>query len=331
MNIKASPDQAPSVGVLLSNLGTPDSPSVTDVRRYLKEFLSDRRVVSMPRILWWPVLNFIILNTRPKHSAHAYAKIWTEEGSPLLTISQQQAQALQIAMNLEKQCFHVVLAMRYGQPSIAEGLKELRDKGVRNIIVLPLYPQFSHTTTSSTRDAIVSEISKRDEPIAIEFIEHYYAEPKYIDALAESVREHWSNHGRAQKLVMSFHGIPQDYADAGDPYPVQCNQTAALLANALELKSDDWVLSFQSRLGPKQWLEPYTNTTLKSLAAAGIKKVQLLCPGFSADCLETLEEIKIENRDVFITAGGKDYQYIQCLNAQNAHIEMMTTLIHRRL
>jgi ferrochelatase len=331
MNTKASLAQTPSIGVLLSNLGTPDSPSVTDVRRYLKEFLSDRRVVSMPRILWWPVLNFIILNTRPKRSAQAYAKIWTEEGSPLLTISQRQAQALQTAMNLEKQRFHVVLAMRYGQPPIAEGLKELRDKGVQKIIVLPLYPQFSHTTTSSTRDAIESEISKRDEPIAIEFIEHYYAEPKYIDALAGSVREHWSNHGRAQKLVMSFHGIPQDYAEAGDPYPVQCKQTAALLANALELKSDDWVLSFQSRLGPKQWLEPYTNKTLETLAAAGIKKVQILCPGFSADCLETLEEIKIENRDVFIAAGGKDYQYIRCLNAQNAHIEMMATLIRRRL
>ena len=331
MNTKATHNSSPGIGVLLSNLGTPDSPAEKDVRRYLKEFLSDRRVVSMPRILWWPVLNFIILNTRPKRSARMYAKIWTPEGSPLLLISQQQAQALQSMLDQEKQKFHVVLAMRYGQPSIAEGLKALSRQGIQRVIVLPLYPQFSHTTTSSTRDAITSEVSKYDKALSIDFIEQYHAEQAYIDALAESVREHWSQHGRAQKLVMSFHGIPQDYADAGDPYPIQCKQTAMLLAKSLKLQDDDWGLSFQSRLGPKQWLEPYTDKTLESLAASGIKSVQMICPGFSADCLETLEEIKMENRDVYLAAGGEDYQYIQCLNARKTHIEMMASLISRQV
>lgn len=327
MNSPATQRETDKIGVLLTNLGTPDSPSTADVRKYLKEFLSDRRVVSAPRLLWWPILNLVILNTRPKKSAEAYQKIWTDEGSPLLIISQQQAEALQKVLNKEHREFRLELAMRYGKPSIKAGIESLISQGVNRIVVLPLYPQFSHTTTSSTLDAVNQCLSKITNPPPIDFIERYHNHPAYIGALAESVREHWQQNGRAEKLVMSFHGIPQEYADAGDPYPLECAQTADLLAKALELKEDEWLLTFQSRLGPKQWLQPYTNETLASLAQAGVKNIQILCPGFSVDCLETLEEIQIENREVFMSAGGEHYQYIPCLNNRTSHIKMMAELV----
>ncbi len=325
-------DNNQTIGVLLTNLGTPDSPKVADVRRYLKEFLYDQRVVKTPKIIWWPILNLVILNTRPKRSAEAYAKIWTDAGSPLLTISQQQASALQLALDAEAQNFSVELAMRYGKPAIAEAINAFKQQGIEKIVVLPLYPQFSDTTTSSTSDAI--ELALASQPAwspRIHFIQQYYDEPAYIEALANSVQRHWSEHGRAEKLVMSFHGIPEDYAKAGDPYPEQCKQTADLLAKALALKSSEWMLTFQSRLGPKQWLQPYTDKTLEELAQSGVKNVQIMCPGFSADCLETLEEIQMENRDVFIEAGGEKYFYIPCLNAEAEHIQMMVSLIRQQL
>lgn len=316
-----------TIGVLLSNLGTPDSPSVSDVRRYLKEFLSDPRVVNMPKLLWWPMLNFVILNTRPKRSARAYAKIWTDKGSPLLSISQQQAGALQRALDEQQQLFQVELAMRYGSPSIAAGLRSLEEKGIQKVVVLPLYPQFSDTTTSSTADAIQHVTSKLARPPVINFIQYYYDHPAYIEALANSVRKVWSEQGRAEKLLMSFHGIPQDYADAGDPYPAQCRQTAKRLASALKLDDQEWVLTFQSRLGPKQWVQPYTDKTLETMAQSGLKNIQVICPGFSADCLETLEEIQMENREVFLGSGGEAYQYIPCLNSDAEHIQMMVSLV----
>ncbi len=320
-----NPENSPT-GVLLTNLGTPDSPGVDDVRRYLKEFLSDRRVVSLSRLIWWPLLNLVILNTRPKHSARAYEKIWTDEGSPLMVIGRQQAQALQSALAKEDG-YRVELAMRYGKPSIAAGIKRLKQQGVKKIVVLPLYPQFSHTTTSSTRDAVNSVVNSDPATPEIYFIEQFYDHPDYISALANSVRTHWACSGRADKLVMSFHGIPEAYAAAGDPYPQQCRQTAALLAEALQLDEDAWIVTFQSRVGRKEWLRPYTDKTLESLAQSGTRSVQILCPGFSADCLETLEEIEVENRNYFLEAGGERYEYIACLNAQPDHIQMLASLV----
>lgn len=247
-------DNAP-IGVLLTNLGTPDSPEVVDVRRYLKEFLSDPRVVSMSPLIWWPLLNLVILNIRPKYSARAYQKIWTDEGSPLLAFSRQQAEALQLALGNDGR-YAVELAMRYGNPSIEAGMASLKQRGARKIVVLPLYPQFSHTTTSSTRDAVDGVVNDDQDPAEIRFISQYFEHPGYIAALADSVLEHWARSGRADKLVMSFHGIPEDYVAAGDPYAGQCRQTAKLLADTLELNEDEWLLTFQSRVGKKSGYDP---------------------------------------------------------------------------
>ena len=321
-------DGCGSLGVLLVNLGTPDSPSVKDVRKYLKEFLWDPRVVELARPVWWLVLNLIILNTRPIRSARAYAKVWTAAGSPLMVISRQQHTALQQAFDqLPDASVKVALAMRYGKPSIATGLQELRDAGVQRVLVLPLYPQYSATTTASVVDAVADELRHwRDLP-ELRFVNDYYRHPAYIRALADSVRSYRSEHGEPDRLLMSFHGIPQEYVDAGDPYADQCEETARLLAQELELPAEHWQLSFQSRLGPKQWLRPYTDHTLQALANDGIKNVHVICPGFSVDCLETLEEVAMENRDIFLGAGGEQYGYIACLNDQASHIQLFSELV----
>jgi ferrochelatase len=324
-----SPDR---LGVLLVNLGTPDSPSPTDVRRYLKEFLWDPRVVEMARPIWWLVLNGIILNTRPRRSAKAYAKVWTDAGSPLLVISRQQRDALQQSLSETLPGpVSVALAMRYGNPSIADGLAELRDAGARRLLVLPLYPQYSATTTASIFDAVTGELQRWRWLPELRFINHYHDDPGYIGALADSVREHWAEHGQAERLVMSFHGIPQEYFMAGDPYFCECQKTGRLLAETLGLSDPQWLLTFQSRLGPKQWLQPYTDKTLAKLGADGVKSVDVICPGFSADCLETLEEIAMENRDTFLEAGGQDYRYIPCLNDRTEHVAALTQLVQRHL
>lgn len=324
--------EKPVTGVLLANLGTPDSPLPRDVRRYLKQFLWDRRVVELPRPLWWPVLNLIILNTRPRRSARAYAKIWTDEGSPLLVISRRQHAALQAALDARLDVpVRVALAMCYGNPSIAAGLAELREAGVRRVLVLPLYPQYSATSGAAIFDAVTQELQRWRAVPELRFINDYHDHPAYITALAESVREFQAEHGTPDKLLMSFHGIPQDYADKGDPYPCQCEVTAERLARELELEQVQWQFSFQSRLGPKDWLKPYTDQTLEMLGKQGVKSVQVLCPGFSADCLETLEEIAMENRDVFKESGGSDYRYIPCLNDRPAHIDFMAGLVERHL
>lgn len=323
-------DTPECVGVLLTNLGTPDSAGRSDVRRYLKEFLWDQRVVEIPRIAWWFVLNLIILNTRPKRSSAAYAKVWTDEGSPLLVISKKQAKALQAA--LESQLsgqVKVELAMRYGNPSIAAGLDKLRQAGARRILVLPLYPQYSASTTASTFDAVTNEIQRWRWIPELRFINHYHDNKGYISALASGIRRYWAEHGQPAKLVMSFHGIPKEYFTAGDPYFCECHKTARLLADELDLSDEQWQLTFQSRLGPKEWLTPYTDKTLESLAREGVKKVHVICPGFSADCLETLEEIAMENKEVFIQAGGEDYAYIPCLNDDSEHIDMLSELLLR--
>ncbi len=323
-------DQPDSLGVLLVNLGTPDSPTTGDVRRYLKEFLWDPRVVELARPIWWLVLNGIILNTRPRRSAQAYRKVWTEQGSPLLVISQQQRDALQHALQAALPGpVHVALAMRYRNPSIAAGLAELRAAGARRVVVLPLYPQYSATTTASIFDAVTDELRTWRWLPELRFVNHYHDDPAYIQALADSVRRHWQRNGRADKLVMSFHGIPQEYFAKGDPYYCECQKTGRLLAEALELDDQQWHLTFQSRLGPKQWLQPYTDRTLAELAAAGTRHVAVICPGFSADCLETLEEIALENREVFLHAGGERYDYIPCLNDQPDHIAALSRLVQQ--
>jgi ferrochelatase len=325
-------DSPDSLGILLVNLGTPDSPSTADVRRYLKEFLWDPRVVETSRPVWWLVLNGVILNTRPRRSAAAYAKVWTEQGSPLLVISEQQRAALQSALDEALPGpVSVALAMRYGNPSIAAGLAELREAGARRVLVLPLYPQYSATTTASIFDAVTAELRTWRWLPELRFVNHYHDDPAYIAALADSVREHWAAHGQGEKLVLSFHGIPKAYFDAGDPYYCECQKTGRLLAEALGLSETQWLLTFQSRLGPKEWLRPYTDQTLQQLAGDGTRTVDVICPGFSADCLETLEEIAMENRDTFLAAGGEAYRYIACLNDRPAHIAQLAQLVQRHV
>ncbi len=321
-------DAPDCMGVLLVNLGTPDSPERGDVRRYLKEFLWDPRVVEVPRPIWWLVLNGVILNTRPGRSAAAYRKIWTPDGSPLLVLSQRQKTALQT--RLSDSCpgpVKVALAMRYGNPSIAAGLADLQAAGARRIIVLPLYPQYSATTTASIFDAVTAYFHKQRWLPELRFINHYHDDAAYVRALAATVEQHWEEHGRSDLLLMSFHGIPREYFEKGDPYHCECQKTGRLLADALGLGTEQWRLSFQSRLGPKEWLRPYTDETLRQVAAQGTKSVDVICPGFSVDCLETLEEIAMENRDEFLHAGGESYHYIPCLNDRREHIAALSELI----
>lgn len=320
-----SPDQnQPRLGILLTNLGTPDSPQPNDVRRYLKAFLSDRRVVDTPRWIWWPILYGIILPLRPYKASKAYQKVWTKAGSPLRIISELQTATLQQTLS---EPATVALAMRYGKPSIATGLEKLQQAGVNKIIVLPLYPQFSHTTTSSTFDAVNAVLQTWPTLPELSLIQDYHEHPAYILALANSVRTHWQQHSQADVLLMSFHGIPQRFCDAGDPYDTQCLRTAELLAAELKLSPTQWKISFQSRVGREVWLQPYTFQSLQQLAEQGNTSVHVICPGFSADCLETLEEIAIENLDLFLTTGGKDFSYIPCLNAQADHIALLKQLI----
>ncbi len=321
-------EQQATLGVLMVNLGTPDAPDAASVRRYLKEFLWDPRVVEGPRLPWWLVLNLVILNTRPKRSAKAYQKVWTEQGSPLMAISRQQQQALQQHLDQNsRQQVKVALGMRYGNPSITSALDELRNAGAREILVLPLYPQYSATTTASIFDAVTQQLRNWRWLPELRFINHYHDEPTYIRALADSVRAYRQQRGDSEKLLLSFHGIPEEYFHKGDPYYCECQKTGRLLAEELGLNDDQWLLTFQSRLGPRQWLQPYTDKTLEKLAADGCKSVQVLCPGFAADCLETLEEIAMENRDTFTEAGGERYEYIPCLNDSSPHIDMLAGLV----
>ena len=323
-------EQQPAVGVLLANLGTPDEPTTPALRRYLKQFLSDSRVVEMNRYLWWLILNGVILNIRPKKSAHAYQSVWSSEGSPLMKYSKLQAENLQSKLNdLYGKRVHVELAMTYGSPSIQDGLHTLREKKCTKILILPLYPQYSGSTTAAVTDQVFEEFKSWRRVPDLRVLTAYHDEPLYIEALANSVREHWQKHGQAQKLLMSFHGIPQSYFDYGDPYPCHCRKTARLLAERLELQEDQWLLSFQSIFGREEWVKPYTASQLKTWGAEGIKDVDVICPGFSSDCLETLEEIQVENHDYFIEAGGKQLNYIPALNDRDDHIAALTELVKR--
>ncbi len=315
------------VGVLLVNLGTPDAPTPAALRSYLKQFLGDPRVVEANRLIWWFALNLVILNIRPKKSAHAYETVWTDEGSPLMVYSVKQQQALQNKFS-EKNVL-VELAMTYGNPNIPQALQNLRAQGCNRVFILPLYPQYSGSTTAAVTDQVFKELKSWRRVPDVRVLSAYHNEPSYIEALANSVREHWDKHGKAEKLMLSFHGIPKRYVNNGDPYQLHCEETAKLLAQALELGDDEWMLTFQSIFGREEWLQPYTASQLKAWGAEGIKDVDVICPGFAADCLETLEEIAVENKGYFIEAGGKDLRYIPALNDRDDHIQTLAGLIQR--
>jgi len=321
-------ETTPAFGVLLVNLGTPDSPSASDVKRFLKQFLSDPRVVDLNPLIWKPILNGIILNTRPAKVAKLYQSIWSDEGSPLMVISQRQRE--KVASLLQEQlgqAIPVELGMSYGNPSLASGLDKLKQQGVERVVVLPLYPQYSCSTVAPVFDAIAAEFKGwRDIP-ETRFNKEYYQDPAYIEALASSVRAHWNEHGQADVLLMSFHGVPVRYVNEGDPYQAQCQATALLLAQALGLKDEQWKLCFQSQFGKEEWLTPYTDKLLESLPGKGVKSVDIMCPAFAADCLETLEEISIGGKESFIESGGESYRFIPCLNDNEPHIELLAKLV----
>ncbi|WP_410209482.1 ferrochelatase [Aquirhabdus sp.] len=330
MTSNTSDSSSTQRAVLLVNLGTPDAPTPPAVRRFLREFLSDPRVIEIPRLIWAIILNLFVLPFRPKRVAHAYASIWAMGDSPMRLILNAQANALQ--QMLDFQIVHrdvaVLPAMTYGTPSLAATLDRLSADGVEQIIILPLFPQYSATSTGAVYDVATRWMQTQRNLPTITFIKDYFAHPLYIQALADSVHRYQVEHGVPDRLLMSFHGIPIPYAERGDPYPKRCHATAKHVAEALGLRDDQWAISFQSRFGKQEWVKPYTNVLLTEWAQAGVKSVQIISPAFSADCLETLEELAIENRDVFLNAGGASYQYIPALNADVAHIEMMAALIN---
>jgi len=315
------------LGVLITNLGTPEAATPSALRKYLGEFLWDPRVVEFPRPLWWLVLNLVILRIRPRRSAQTYAKIWTKEGSPLMAHTKSQLAALKkkfAANNLQH--IEVDFAMRYGTPSIESALLKMQDKNVTQLLVLPLYPQYSGSTTGSTFDAIANTFSKLRWMPELRFVNQYPDNEKYINACADRIKRYWSKHQQSQVLLFSFHGLPKRYLLAGDPYHCQCYKTARLIAEKLQLKESQWKLTFQSRFGREEWLQPYTDKTLEAMAKENIKSVDVFCPGFSADCVETLEEIDMLNREIFLDAGGEKFQYIPALNDSEEHIEAIYQL-----
>lgn len=318
--------QAAKTAVILCNLGTPDAPTASAVRRYLAEFLGDHRVVEIPKLIWWLILHGIILRIRPAKSAAKYASIWTPEGSPLKVISQAQADALQRHLQDHGHPVTVRLAMRYGQPSVSEVMNELKAAGITRALVLPAYPQYSGTTTASVFDAFYAWASKTRWVPELRFVNQYPDHPAYIQALAAKVRSHWELNGRSEHLLMSFHGVPERTLHLGDPYHCQCHKTGRLLAEALGLAPEDWTLTFQSRFGKAKWLEPYTEPTACAKAKAGVRTLDVICPGFTADCLETLEEIQEEVADAYKEAGGETLTYIPCLNQDAAWTEGLANL-----
>ena len=311
-----------NTAILLTNLGTPDRLERASIKRFLREFLSDPLVIRLPRALWLPLLYGIILPLRSGKTLQAYSRVWGEAGSPLLAYANRQRNALQ--EKLFEQA-HVELAMRYGNPSYPSVLRLLRDAGVDKLVVLPLYPQYSVTTTATSYKHLKNTLRDLDYSPAVEFIGYYPDHPAYIDALAESIREHWQQGQR--HLLMSFHGLPQANVDRGDPYQQQCEKTAQLLAAKLELDATDWSIGYQSRFGKQAWIQPYTSDVLHQLVERGVKAVDVVCPGFSADCLETLDEIEVEYRNEFLQLGGEQFSYIPALNDRDSHIEMMQSLV----
>jgi len=319
-------------GVLITNLGTPDAPTTPALRKYLAEFLWDPRIVDLPRPLWWLILHGFILRVRPPRSAESYKRVWTDAGSPLMAISLRQLAALKAEVQRRLPGpVAVELGMRYGNPSIASALTRLRDAGARRVLVLPLYPQYSCSTTASTLDAVAAAVKDWRWVPELRFINQYHDQAGYIDALSVSIREAWAGREPPQKLIFSFHGTPKRFHTEGDPYFEQCHATARLVAERLGLAEDRWLLCFQSIFGREEWLKPYTIDILRELGAAGAKSVDVICPGFSADCLETLEEIGVENRHAFLAAGGESFHYIPALNDRADHIQTLVALAERHL
>lgn len=318
--------------IVLVNLGTPEAPTASALRRYLKQFLSDPRVVEIPRPIWWLILNGIILNTRPAKSAAKYASIWMEGGSPLKVYTERQAKLLHELFDQRGLGeLRVEWAMRYGAPGIQDTLDRLKCEGVQRILILPLYPQYAASTTASVMDEVADWIKRSRNLSELRLVRNYHDHPAYIAALAANVREHWASSGRGDVLLMSFHGLPRRSLDLGDPYFCECHKTGRLLAEALELPESAYRITFQSRFGRAEWLQPYTQPTLEKLPGEGIKKVDVICPGFVADCLETLEEIAMECKEAFLHAGGETFNYIPCLNDRSDWIAALGELTQQHL
>lgn len=325
-------DYTPKTGVLLINLGTPQAPTAKALRPYLKQFLSDSRVIEIPKAVWWFILNGIILNVRPRKSAAKYASIWTAEGSPLLVNTRKQASLLKGLLG-ERGHRHLVVdyAMRYGQPSVQDTLLRMREAGVEQLVVVPLYPQYAGSSSATALDDVFRTLMRMRNMPALRTVRHFHDQPGYIQALAQSVREHWRQHGRGEKLVMSFHGVPRFTPEKGDPYHCECLKTGRLLAEALGLAKEEYVVCFQSRFGKAEWIKPYTTEVLGKLAKDGVKTVDVMCPGFVSDCLETLEEIAMEGKEDFLTQGGQAYRYIPCLNDHPDWIKALADLVENQL
>jgi len=319
--------RSPRTAVLLANLGTPDAPTARAVRRYLAQFLHDHRVVELSRWLWCPLLHGVILPLRSGKVARKYAAIWRPDGSPLLALSRLLAARVATALPEAE----VVLAMRYGAPAIPDVLRELSARGIERVLVLPLYPQYSASTSASVLDAVTRELATWRRLPALRFVADYHDDAGWLDALAASVQAHWAAHGRGERLLMSFHGLPEVMVQRGDPYARQCEAGARALATRLGLADEAWQLTYQSRFGRQQWLKPATSATLASLGAAGCKRVDVVCPGFAVDCLETLEEISIENAAVFANAGGEALRYVPALNDAPAHADALAAIVRREL
>ncbi len=320
------------IGILITNLGSPDAPTTGALRRYLKQFLWDPRVVELSRPFWWVILNGIILNLRPRRSARAYRAVWGAEGAPLLMHTRRQCSALAERFRARYGERVVVdYAMRYGSRSIAEVIGRMQEQGVRRLVLLPLFPQYSGATNGSTFDALAEDFCHRRWLPDLRFVSHYHDFPPYIEALARHIEQHWERHGRAQLLLLSYHGLPRRYLVAGDPYFCECHATSRLLAERLQLAEGEYLTSFQSRFGREEWLQPYTDATLKELPVKGVRSVQVCCPGFAADCLETIEEIGVENRHYFLAAGGERYEYIAALNDSVEHIDALEALLSEQI
>lgn len=307
--------------LVLVNLGTPSAPTAAAVRRYLSEFLMDPRVVQIPRLLWWPLLNWVILPRRSPVVAHKYAAIWTGDGSPLAAYTQRLANGVQAALPE----WRVAMAMRYGEPALAKTIDAWVADGVNEIVVLPLYPQYSTTTTASVEDVVAKSRAQHPQ-VAFRTVHDYHRDPHWVEAMAASIREHWARNGRAQKLLFSFHGIPERLVRNGDPYAAQCEVGTQAIASALGIARDEIVLTYQSRFGRERWLQPYTLPTLQQLASEGVREIDIACPGFAVDCLETLEEIAMFNAEAFVAAGGRSLRYIPCLNDGAAHVQALVAI-----
>jgi len=322
--------QPGKTGVLLLNLGTPDAPTPSALRRYLAEFLSDPRIVEIPRLIWFFILHGIILRIRPKRSAHSYEQIWTAHGSPLLVSSKSLTEKLQGRLATEMGPHILVeLAMRYGNPSVESVIERMQQQNVRRLLVIPMYPQYAGSSTASACDAVFDVMKKLRWQPELRIIQHYHNHPLYIEGLKKSVEQHWNTKPKAKKLLLSFHGVPRFHLDNGDPYHCECHSTARLLRESLDMSDSECLLAFQSRFGKAEWLKPYTSEVLEKLAKEGVDEIDVLCPGFAVDCLETLEEIALQYRDVFLAAGGKKLNYIPALNDSDSQVDLYTSLIEQ--